>query len=256
MPSLKELQISFSDAVYDNKYNSLSELIKGREINNSSRIKIYQDNVLITLYNTLKNCFPSVCNLVDEQFFKYAVNEYIKVNKPKSGNLDDYGDNFADFLANMKELKDFPYIEDVAKLEWALHSSYFAADVEPIDRVGVSQIEPERLESIKFDLHPSAQLISSKYPINKIWQVSQQGYEGDFNLDINSGGVDILVVRPEYKINTIILEMGEYPFLNSLLDGSSLGDAFEFAYNANEEFDIGIALQKFIMNGTFVRFYF
>jgi len=256
MPSLKELQTAFSDAVYDSEYSPLSEMIKDRVLDNSDRIKIYQDNVLVTLHNTLENCYPSVCNLVDEQFFKYAVNEYIKENKPKSGNLDDYGDNFAEFLSNMKELKDFPYIEDVAKLEWALHSSYFAADNDPIDRVGVSKIAPEELENVKFELHPSSNLISSDYPINKIWEISQEGYEGDINFDINAGGVDILVIRPEYKISTVILERGEYPFLKSLVNGSTLGQAFEQACSDNEEFDIGNALQKFILNGTFVRFYF
>ena len=148
----------------------------------------------------------------------------------------------------------YPYLKDVAKLEWALHISYFEPDAKPIDKQKLSEIPAEQLADIKFKLHPSSHLISSKFPINKIWEISQDDYNGDFNIDINSGGVDILVVRPEYKINTIILGNGEYQFLTALNQGQNLENAFEQACNHSEEFDISNALQKFVLNGTFVSY--
>ncbi|PIR39552.1 MAG: hypothetical protein COV35_03320 [Alphaproteobacteria bacterium CG11_big_fil_rev_8_21_14_0_20_39_49] len=256
MPSLKKLQESFSNAIFENKNEPLFSNIKNSHIDNADRIKIYQDNVLITLHDTLKNRYEAICKLVGEQFFKYVTNQYIKANKPDSGNLDDYGHNFADFISNIPQLKDYQYLKDVAKLEWALHASYFSPDSQPIDRDKLSKVPTDNLDKIKFKLHPSSYLISSDYPIYKIWEVSQDNYDGELNIDIRSGGVDILVVRPEYKINTIILEKGEYRFLTYLKNGKNLEEAFENACKDNTQFDVGTALQKFVLNGTFVDFYF
>jgi hypothetical protein len=256
MPLLKQLQESFCGAVYDNDKQPLSDFIKKSDIDNSNRIKIYQDNVLLTLSDTMQNRYGAICKLVGEKFFSHIVNEYIKLNKPNSGNLDDYGEGFPEFISNIPQLKDFPYLSDVAKLEWALHIAYFAADTDEIDKDALSKVEPEKLEDIKFTMHPSACLISSKYPIDKIWEISQDDYEGDVNIDIASGGVDILVIRPEFKIITITLENGDYKLLNSLQSGCKLSDAFELACEDNEEYDIGKALQKFVLNGTFVKYSF
>ncbi len=288
MPSLKELQAAFCDAVYDNstplssspeflkeilgrskitlefdKSNSgndkratktIIDCIKNIGIESESRLRIYQNNVLITLDETLKSRYGCIANLVGEEFFKQTARNYIKQNPPTSGNLDDYGESFIDYIAEIPSLKNFPYLKDVAKLQWALHKAYFAADAKLIDRIKLSQVSPEKLEDIKFKLHPSSYLISSNLPINRLWEISQDAYEGEINVDINSGGVDILVVRPEYKINTIILEKGEYAFLKSLQNEQTLATAFEHACLDNENYDVGQALQKFVLNGTFVDF--
>ncbi|NDC88470.1 MAG: hypothetical protein EB075_06660 [Bacteroidetes bacterium] len=103
----------------------------------------------------------------------------------------------------MPELKDYPYLKDVAKLEWALHISYFASDAEPIDRDKLSQIPQEHLGDVKFKLHPSYHLISSKFPIDKIWEISQDGYDGDTNIRTTE---------------VIITNIDEFPQVKELID--------------------------------------
>ncbi len=249
MKSLKTLQESFATSVYDNEDATISELIPNKSIATNDRLQIYKDNVLITLYETLKSRYPAVCRLVDERFFKYAVNEYIKLHKPTSGNLDDYGFSFIEFLTEFQPTKEMHYLSDIAKLEWALHVAYFAADATPIDKAELAKIAPEEYENLQFTLHPSAQLLSSKYPIDKIWN-----YTGDGDIDINARGANLLVLRPEYKTGMILLESGELEFLTQLQNGHRLYEAYEAATLANTEFDVGAAIQKFVLNGTLVGF--
>ena len=256
MPSLKELQESFSSAVYEGTNEPLLNDIKQSHIENIERIKIYQNNVLITLHDTLKNRYGAIYQLVGEDFFKHITNEYIKANKSNSGNLDDYGHNFAEFISAIPQLESYPYLKDVAKLEWALHNAYFAPNSPAINKEALSEIPPESLDKIKFKIHPSRHLIASQYPIDKIWEISQENYDGSVDIDVNSGEANILVVRPEYKINTIKIGKDEFKFLTSIANGDSLENAYEAAGAVNEDFDIGAALQKFVLNGTFVDFYF
>lgn len=251
MPSLKTTQTSFARAVYDNRDDDLLGQIKSSDITNEERLKIYKDNVSFTLYDTLKSRYPAICKLVDEKFFRYAVQEYIKDNRPKTGNLDDYGENFYEFLADFPPTKNFVYLPDVAKLEWLLHLAYFAADSEPIDKDALAKVPPEQLENIKFSLHPSSYLISSEYPIDKLIEIAE-----DTNININERGADILVVRPEYRIETILLVAGEYEFLSAIKNGATLYSAYEKAAEKNENFDVGLAIAKFVGNGVFVGFGF
>jgi len=251
---LKQTQAAFSKAIYDNLDNDMLEKIKPNGIGNEERLQVYKDNVLITLYETLKSRYPAICKLVDEKFFKYAVKEYIKNNRPNSGNLDDYGESFIDFLAEFSPTKEFAYLPDVARLEWACHLAYFAADADSIDASSLSKVPQEKYESLTFTLHPSAHLISSSHPIDKLVEMTQNYFDGDIDMDLNERGADILVVRPEYSTEIILLEKGEYDFLTTLQKGFTLYEAFEKAAGKNELFDVGGAIQKFVANGTLVDF--
>jgi hypothetical protein len=253
MLSLKQIQLSLTEAIYQNDEQILAE-IKSSEIENTARLQIYKDNVLITLYESLKSTYPAICKLVGEQFFKYATHEYIKNNKPISGNLDEYGENFINFLAELSATKELKYLPDIARLEWAVHTAYFAADVQKINAVALSKISPEQLENLKFELHPSTQIISSIYPIDKIWQMTQEDSEESSDIDITERGADVLVIRPDLKTQVLLLENGEAAFLNSIENGDSLYKAFEKALIINANFNIGSAIQKFSLNGTFVGF--
>lgn len=249
MPSLKEIQSSFAQAIYENDDASILP-----EIKTNTRLQIYKDNVLLTLHDNLKNKYPIVCELVDERFFKYAASEYIKKYKPISGNLDEYGKDFANFIENFPATEKMAYLADIAKFEWAMHIAYFAADAEKINASALARLTPEQLAELKFALHPSAKIISSNYAIDKIWQMVQNGFK-DIDINIHERGADLLIVRPEYKIEVLVLASGEAEFLTSLQNGENLYSTFELASAKNPDFEVGSAIQKFTFNSTFVGFY-
>lgn len=255
MPSsLKNIQQQFSRAIYEKNDASPFDCISEQGISKAARLQIYRDNVLITLTHTLQNIYPSIVKLVGEKFFKYAANEYIKAHPSTSGNLDNYGQYFADFLSSSASVKDYPYLSDVARLELARHTAYMAADARPINIKSLTQIPSERHETLTFTLHPSAHLISSPHPIDLLWQLTQQPAPENETIDLKSRGADILVIRPEFKIEHHLLENGEYTFLKFLHNGSTLFQAYEAT--GVEDFDAGQAIQKFVLNNTLTDFAF
>jgi hypothetical protein len=247
MQSLKQIQSSFAQDIFGSDTSNLPN------VTNETRLQIYKDNVLLTLCDNLKSKYPIICRIVDEQFFNYAANEYVKVYKPISSNIDEYGEHFYKFISEFTPTKQMFYLSDVAKLEWAIHTAYFAADVEKIDPTALAKATHQQLENLRFSLHPSATIISSVYAIDKIWHIAQNEFK-DNDIDINSGGANLLVVRPEYKAEVHILENGEAEFLTALQSKETLYNAFEKAIAKNNKFDIGSAIQKFTLNGTFTAF--
>lgn len=248
MLPLKTLQQAFSQAVYDKDVAALSRAVLPSHIANEDRIRVYQDNVLINLYNSLKNKYPNICKLVDERFFRYAVDEYLKLYRPASGDLDMFGESFCDFIGHFPPAKNVPYLADIARLEWELHRAYFAADHDPLDRKQLAAIAPEQLGDVRFILHPSVSIIVSRYPIDRIWAFVQG--EGEEAVDLETGGADMLVVRLEFVIHHYTLEKGEAPFLRHLQQGENLYAAYEAASCEREDFDIGQALQRWVERGV------
>jgi len=245
---MKNTHQAFEKAIYKSDSALLGNNIKPSLISSEERIRIYKDNVILTLTDTLKNRHMAVLNLVGEDFFKYMANEFIKQNPSKSGNLDEYGANFYEFIASFQPAANLPYLPDVAHLEWLMHLAYFASDCGAIDKTKLSQVPPEKIDQIKFEIHPSANFISSKYPIDNIYNFSLGKLDGEIN--INERGAKILVYRYEYEVKFLSLTDDEYSFLIAINNNNNLYQAFENTANI----DIGSAINKFVNNGVFVEF--
>ena len=71
------------------------------------------------------------------------------------------------------------YLPDVARLEWAWHRAFHAADRAPLALERLAAVPPERYGQVRFRLHPSAQFIASDYPLLRIWEVNQPAYAGE-----------------------------------------------------------------------------
>lgn len=253
MVTLEELQQQFADAVLKQDEAALCDVINAEGISPAGRVDIYRNNVMVGLQRVMMARYPVVCKLVDERFFKYAVAEYIKQHPSESGNLDDYGKAFAEFLSAFEPTKPFAFLPDTARLEWAHHECYRAAEHEKIDAVALSKLPPESYEHLRFTLHPSVQLLCSEYPLDVLWALGQ-GNENEDSIELPERGVELLLVRPDTEVQQIVLEKGEYAYLNALAEGGTFLKAYETAIKEHEGFDLGGALQKFVSNGVCVAF--
>lgn len=253
MHKLQINQQALYKAIYDDKNDDLQEIIREDGIDKNKRIEVYKNNVYVNLQETLQRFYPSIFALVGDEFFNYLCAKYIKKHKPTSGNLDNFGDKFSDFLNDFPEAKQLPYLPSIASLEWCLHLAYFAKDAKALSAELLSEITPEQLGSLLFEAHPSLHLASSEYPINKIWAVAIKKAEEE-SLDINGGSEYIAIVRPEYKIEQVLLSHAEYEFLKAIKSGNNLYQAFEAAALVDENFDFNIMLVKSVKSGFFTGF--
>ena len=71
---------------------ALGGLIRDDGLPADARLDIYRNNVFVSLKQVLKDTFPVVCRLVDERFFVYATDEFIRANPPEQACLFAYGE--------------------------------------------------------------------------------------------------------------------------------------------------------------------
>jgi hypothetical protein len=190
MASLRETQLAFKEALLDPDKVDLTDIILEDDISVEDRIGIYRNNIFGCWTDTLRSAYPVVDRLVGEEFFDLTAREYFKCFPSKNGDLHQFGSHFPDFLKDFSPVADLKYLPDVAKLEWACHCVFFAKDHSPLNRKRLAEVSPSHYLNLKFKLHPATQLMTSVFPIDKIWIVNQEGHEGDQTVDLDSGGCE------------------------------------------------------------------
>ena len=165
-----------------------------------ARFAIYQNNVFASLIKVLRANFPAVERLLGESYFAALAKVYIVQDPPRSPILARWGAGFAPFLDAFAPLKPYPYLGDVARLDYARGQAAHAADA--------PSPPPEALAdpSVVLALHPSAQIVISAYPLLDLWAGEPLG-----------GAQSVLVFRqPDFRIAQEALAPEAVEFLKAL----------------------------------------
>jgi len=249
--SLSDLQSCFvADLFHLDKATPV--YIRDNGLPAASRLEIYRNNVFSNYREALRAVYPVVERLVGAEFFKHAADHYIPAYPSNSGDLNTYGAQFADFLANFPPAQSLPYLHDVAHLEWLIDQVFHAAGHQPLDVSRLQTIAAEQFGEIRFKLHPACRLFSSPYPVARIWQVNQPTWEGDQEVDLRQAGESILVHRREFSVVLHPLAQGEFVMLSQLASHGMVADAYQAAQMVQADFDLQDFLQHHIAIATLV----
>ncbi|MGL4995735.1 MAG: HvfC/BufC family peptide modification chaperone, partial [Deefgea sp.] len=196
-------------------------------------IGIYRNNIQLNRINALRIAFPTINTLVGEEFFDAMSLIYVRKNSATHANLHAEGDDFFEFIANFSPAAIFPYLSDVARLDWAIHSAHYAEDTNSVD-ANLLAAQADRFETLRFEFHPAMHLIESPYPNAAIWAMH---HSGDAPKDLNEAEC-VLVWRDQHtKISAL-----ELRFITALQAKHRLADALEIMADYNPHFDPANAL--------------
>ena len=249
MPSLLELESSFGRALLGDAQPALLDVIAPDGLTPAARLRIYRNHVLVTLTDALGATYPVVCRLVDERFFRYAADRYIRANPPASPCLFEYGESFAEFLAAFGPCQHLEYLPDVARLEWAINRALHADDANAIDAARLGEIPADRIGSVTLALHPSVSFLSSPWLVDTIWRANQRDADPDATVSLDAGSVQLEVRRLGEDVVFRALDAPSYALRTALALGGSLESAAEAARRADPDVDLPLALQQLLTDG-------
>lgn len=249
-PRLAELEGAFVRYVRGEGGEAVLAQVCGAGLAPAARLGIYRNNLLLNLTDALRTCYPAAERLVGEEFFAAAAQRYVRAHPSGSGNLQDYGAAFPDFLAAMPEADAVAYLGDVARLERARQEALLAPDAEPFDASAFAEVDPADYPRRHLRLHPSARLLASRFPVYTLWSYCRQEAPGD-PPDAGAGGERVLVVRPRDAVLTVPLPGGEYAFLRACGDGATLGEALAQAEAAQAGFELAACVARHHEAGVF-----
>jgi len=256
MPTLRDLQIDFATAIFNDNgedANFTQNLADG-DLSPDRQLDIYRNNVFGCFADALKMAYPVIVKLVGAEFFEHLADEFIRQTPSKNGNLHNFGGELAEFLAEFPGTRELAYLPDVAQLEWACHQVFFSEDHPPLQSDQLALVPEDQHEQLKFHLHPATRLISSEFPVHRIWETNQEGFAGDPAVDLDRGRVYLLVRRNDYLAVLQPLTQGQWSFLNSCQAGGDLFQASLSARKIDPHFDLGETLKQCVADSILVDF--
>jgi hypothetical protein len=231
MKKLLQLQNQFLEAIYTAENPTLLALIKEGKASKQELLGIYRGNLYGALVNALRLTYQKVCAIIGQEEFSELAREFIKKNKSRSGNLDDYGENFYDFLGQKNEF----FLSDLSKLEWLKQKSYLAKDEQPIDVTALQNLAPEKFFDLKFTLSCSVFLLTSNY--NLLGKSKQNQPQKRL--------IHFLIHRQGLNVQAQKISKNEFNFLNGIKDELSLYEIYQ-----KHQIDVQNCLQKYLTNAA------
>ena len=230
MPGLLELQRAFAGAVLREYERDVWAHIVSDGFSAAERLRIYRNTCRSTLVETLRMTYPTIERLVGKEFFEHAAGKFAERHPARSGYLNDYGAEFADFLAGLEPARELAYLPDVARFEWALSVAANAADAPLLQPDALLGVDAAHHAALRFEPHPSVSCLELAYPADQIADAVLAGDEAAMReVDLASGPVRLVVHRGADGLETERLEPHAYEFVLMLCGGETLARLLEVA---------------------------
>lgn len=217
----------------------------------AKRFGIYYNNWRLGLTKVLAEHFPVCKRLVGDRFFQGMSQEYIKIHPSTYFSLNEYGVDFPDFVKQFTPAASLPYLSDVAKLEWAIHRALIGESSMEYNPQTLSDLlsSSEKQKKFQFGLTKNGTLISSIYPIHRIWETNQPDYEGDETVNLDEGGVRLFIWRKVLDLRIDRLEEVEWQILKIFQEKRTFEEIYKAEINTVDSGSLLNMLPKFFEKG-------
>lgn len=210
-------------------------------------LKAYQSNAHALAARALQAAYPVLSQLLGAESMGDLARAYWHAHPPVRGDVAQWGERLADFVAGSSQLQDTPYLPDVARLEWALHGMASLEDASP-DLSTLALLSTEDPGSLWLRLAPGAAAVCSAWPVATLHAAHGENgpsFEEVGRLLQARAAEDAVVWRQGFKPCVRVALAGEADFLNTLLAGRTLGEALD----AEPDLDVSQWLTLAVQSG-------
>ncbi|OLC54852.1 MAG: hypothetical protein AUH92_03320 [Acidobacteria bacterium 13_1_40CM_4_69_4] len=160
---------------------SLNALFTGDEkLSAVERLDIYANMYFYRLLDCLAEDFPKTLAAAGPAHFHNLVTDYLLRHPSEHPSLRYLGQKLPQFIATHPLRARFPYLVDLARLEWARADLFDAPDAPPLSRDALVRLPQDRAGDARFTLIPAFALLRFDFEVVRFWR----------RLDESGGGHD------------------------------------------------------------------
>ncbi len=217
----------------------------------ANALAVYRNNYRVGLMEILALAYPIVQQLLGTEFFGALSREFVRATPSHSGNLHRYGAGFADFIAGFAPTAEWPYLPDVARMEWALHRGYYAPDSARLEIATLAALSPAQWGALRLPLDASLSLLRSPWALSAIHAYHQPGAtQQPFTL---AQAENLLLWREHGRMQLRPVTDAPAAFLHRLQQGATLDEATAAALAAAPDFALQDTLLTGLQHGWFAQ---
>ena len=222
MPSLKELQASFTRSAFGEAEAAFVSAIEGGgKLTSAQAVEVYRGGYPARISEALGETFEACWRVLGDEDFLAACAEYARKTPSAVYNLSDYGASFPAFLLE-RFRADAPFIGDLAALEWSFKELFHAA---PHPVLAPAELAAAVKENSVLLFGSAVTLSSFKHAVHGLWKrdrsdatpLSPSDWEGPQDVLLYKSGGSAVFSR--------VLAAPEAAALRALIGGRSLADA-------------------------------
>ncbi|WP_323143870.1 MNIO family bufferin maturase [Massilia phyllosphaerae] len=241
-----ELQQAFGAALFDARLDgALASRLKG----GSRGLGIYRGNLHANWRRALAASHPVLRQLVGAEFFDALALVYGRAQPSNDPDLNRLGAGLAAFLEGFAPAATYPWLPDMARLEWLVHDSFYAPDAPPLPHpsAALAGLDPDAFEACRARLHPSLRLYASAWAAPALWHAHQP--QGPAFPEVLARPAHVLVWRPHSQAEVWDSGAAEIAALGRLAAGDSFGAALDAAFDLDADFDVAVHLKRWLGEG-------
>jgi Putative DNA-binding domain len=209
--------------------NQLLAQLCAKQLTKPSRgMQAYRANAHASAERALLAAYPVMQQLLGADSFAQLARALWHAHPPERGDLAQWGQALASYVAGSPQLLGTPYLPDVARLEWALHTCATAAD-SALDATSFNLLTQHDPSALHLHLAPGTQLLASSYPVVTLLQAhTGQAALGDAAKLLRQGQPQTALVWREGLVPRMRpVQADERDLLQALVAGQTLGQALE-----------------------------
>jgi len=190
------------------------------------RLEIYGNAYRSRLVEALASNYPMLQIYLGDEQFEELGHAYMNANPSIFRSIRWFGDQFENFLNQHSDCQSYPYLAELAKLEWTMTLTFDATDHCLITMEDISNLSPEAWTDMRLIAHPSAHLIEFSWNVVQIWQ------------DLSQEKIPVDPIQNEIPISWVFwrkdlvnqycsLPQDESFAMNAMLKGMTFGEICE-----------------------------
>lgn len=229
-PSLYEIQKTVKDFIQPEKKKSASQRTgflntQGGE-DGEIRLSVYANGYVARIHESLSETYETISHLLGKEKFMNLTTAYARAYPSQDYNLNHVGRDFSRFIHKSMLSQEYPFLEDLAFLEWELAQSFHSFDEASLDLSAFAAIPQEEWENLRINFQPSVKIVRSKWPIHEIWMARKTPLT-ELNIDLQNKAEEVLISRKGVEVFCEKIGPSKYEMIQGFLNGKKLGEVCE-----------------------------
>lgn len=221
---------------------------------NERGLLVYRANGHALAERALAAAYPVLFQFMGEENFAMLARHFWSAHPPSRGDMACWGEDLAGFIDAAPQLAEEPCLGDVARLEWLMHATASAADVEA-DFPSFALLASEDAAPVTLALGAGVALLASASPVVSIVNAHLLGQPSlqEAGQRLAAGCAEhALVWRQGFKPCVRLSSAAEHKLIETLLAGRALAEALDAVDRLGDEaaaFDFNIWLAAAVQTG-------
>jgi hypothetical protein len=215
-------------------------------------LQAYQRNGHVLAERALRAAYPVLAHLLGVANFEELARAHWHAQPPQCGDIGEWGGHLSEFIANSVQLREVPYLPDVARAEWALHRCALARD-QAADLTTLALLTTEDPQTLTLSLAPGVTTLGSAWPLASLLlaHLKNSPSLAELAQQLQSGvAQDIVLWRAGFQPQLRQALPGEPVLLRALQDGVALEPAVGAATGLDFSEWLALAVQTGLVLGA------